>query len=291
MKERVVVFGPESGLVGIVTEPDILRRPPPPVVLLLNAGMQPRVGPNRLHVKIARRLAKQSVPSLRFDFSGIGDSLRPRDGLPFRQSAVIETREAMDFLAEEAPQTSFVLVGICSGADAALRVADADPRVAGAILIDGYTYPTPRYYLHRYALGALAWRRWRNLLSWDHHVWQSLFRRTPAEEVEADVGFYALPPRQTAETSFRRLVERGVNLCMIHTVEGGTYYADQFFDAFPSLRDNARIRVHFIPGADHVFTALWSQEQLINRIDAWITTTDWGSAALRPETRSAAPRA
>lgn len=284
MNERVVVFGPEGSLVGIITEPDTVRRPSLPALLLLNAGMQPRVGPNRLHVKIARRLAQRGVVSLRFDFSGIGDSLRPRHGRPFCESAVIETREAMDFLAAEVQPTSFVLAGICSGADAAQRAAELEPRVSGTILIDGYTYPTARYYVHRYALGALAWRRWRNLLSRDHHVWRSLFRRKSSDEAEADVGFFELPPREGAEASFRRLLDRGVNLCMIHTVEGGYYYAGQFFDSFPSLRGRERISVHFIPEADHVFTALWSQDRLIDRIDEWFETADWSAAPVRGPT-------
>ena len=100
MRERTLLFGDGKSLVGIITEPppsdEVLARP---AVILLNAGLLHRIGPNRVHVRLARRLAEAGFVVMRFDYSGIGDS-RPRtDDTPFARSALAETRQCMDVLA------------------------------------------------------------------------------------------------------------------------------------------------------------------------------------------------
>src|SRR5205823_3052307 len=58
-----------------------LRATPRRAIVLLDAGATYRIGPNRLHVELARRLARDGDLVLRIDQSGIGDSA-PRDGAP-----------------------------------------------------------------------------------------------------------------------------------------------------------------------------------------------------------------
>jgi pimeloyl-ACP methyl ester carboxylesterase len=150
MKERTVLIGEDPALVGIVTEPgsasDVECRP---ACLLLNAGLVHRVGPNRLHVRLARELAAAGFRACRFDLSGRGDSEVRRDGLPFLESSVAEIRTVMDYLGKTGSRR-FVLMGICSGAVNALQLAAVDPRVAGCVAIDGPAYPTRRYYLEEH---------------------------------------------------------------------------------------------------------------------------------------------
>ena len=75
MTEQVLLFGTNRCLVGMLTEPEKSQVPADlPAFILFNAGLLHRVGPNRLHVTLARRLARRGFPVLRFDFSGIGDS-------------------------------------------------------------------------------------------------------------------------------------------------------------------------------------------------------------------------
>jgi hypothetical protein len=90
--EEAILFGTQSSLVGVITDPPVARQGRRlPAFLLLNAGLVHRVGPNRLHVKIARMLAAMGYVVCRFDFSGVGDSSVRRDSLPFAQSAISET--------------------------------------------------------------------------------------------------------------------------------------------------------------------------------------------------------
>jgi hypothetical protein len=72
MNEEAVLIG--GSLVGILSRPPAGVDPAMPGVLLLNAGRIHRVGPNRLYVAIARRLAAMGFAVCRFDLSGIGDS-------------------------------------------------------------------------------------------------------------------------------------------------------------------------------------------------------------------------
>ena len=94
--EEIVRFGPDEGLIGILnTARDGALDGA--AVLLLNAGVIHRSGPARLNQKIACGLATFGIPSLRFDFSGIGDSTLRCD-TSLRQRFVSDTQGAMDYL-------------------------------------------------------------------------------------------------------------------------------------------------------------------------------------------------
>ncbi len=71
MKESAFKFGKYESLVGIISDPfvDPNNRP---AVIILNSGLLHGVGPNCLHVKIARKLASVGFVVLRFDLFGIG---------------------------------------------------------------------------------------------------------------------------------------------------------------------------------------------------------------------------
>ncbi|MGH7928173.1 MAG: alpha/beta hydrolase, partial [Candidatus Binatia bacterium] len=76
MREEALLLGKTRSLVGILTDPPEAKRSTRlPGIILLNAGIIHRVGPNRMHVKIARTLAPMGFVVVRFDFSGIGDSI------------------------------------------------------------------------------------------------------------------------------------------------------------------------------------------------------------------------
>ncbi len=73
ISERPLFFERPAGrLFGILTEPAGPRRAL--CAVLLNAGPQRRMGPNRMWVQTARRWAARGVPALRVDMAAIGDS-------------------------------------------------------------------------------------------------------------------------------------------------------------------------------------------------------------------------
>lgn len=111
MIEEAVRLPSGEGLAGILTRPSGPGSADRPAALLLNVGLTYRVGPSRLYVRLARQLAADGIPTLRFDFSGVGDSPSRRDALQFAESAPLETTEAMDWMGQHLGAESFLLMG------------------------------------------------------------------------------------------------------------------------------------------------------------------------------------
>ena len=85
--EEAVIFGENHSLDGIITNPAAAGPiDSSPGVILLNSGLVHRVGPNRVYVKLARRLAGLGLTVLRFDYSGVGDSPNRRDSIALEES-------------------------------------------------------------------------------------------------------------------------------------------------------------------------------------------------------------
>src|SRR5690606_23478543 len=131
-----------------------------------NAGILHRIGPNRLHVRLARRLARAGVTSLRLDLPGLGDSRTLGTSASVAEQNQRAVSAALDALEGRGVAHRFVLFGLCSGADDASRCACADPRIVGMCLIDPPTlFPTWR----SRATHALRWakrpRSWFRLVT------------------------------------------------------------------------------------------------------------------------------
>jgi len=274
-----VWFGATKSLSGILTEPE---RPQTdrPAVLLLNAGLLHRVGPNRLHVVLARRLAEAGLPVLRFDYSGLGESDVRRDEVPIEQSAVAEGLEAMEFLETSGVAERFVPMGICSGAENAQRLAHEDERVVGAVLIDGYAYRTGGYHLREYARHVLSPRSWRRLLSRPLALRSVLgqgraaMAPAPAERNPGGLDYERpFPPRETCLKEMTQILARDVELFLIFTGGGMAEYYNhprQLAEMFPSLAGHPRLRHEFMKRADHTFTLRSHQEEVMASIGAWV---------------------
>lgn len=281
MRERALEFGDPATLVGVWTEPDPEIRGERPAVLLLNAGILHRVGPSRMNVRLARALADQGFPCLRFDFSGIGDSPSRPDSLPFEESSVREIRAAMDHLEETRGVDRFVLFGLCSGADAALHGAVADERVVGLVPVDGHAYRTWRYYVHRYLPRLFRAQSWKNLLTGRTYVGPWIRRllgrdgggeqgdRRPDEEVR--IFQRPQPPREEAEEWMRTLVDRKVR--MLHVFSGGMAenynYHSQFRDMYRRVDFRGLARVAYFEDSTHTFTDLVHLDRLVRTVTAW----------------------
>jgi len=266
--ERVFMFGSHGGLVGVLTEPaDQLRRSSNPAILFSNIGLNHRVGPNRLYVELARKLAAEGFVSLRFDLSGFGDSEPRREGPPDRERATLDTREAMSFL-ERYGASQFVLVGLCSGVDSAHSTALVDDRVAGAIFIEGYAYRNWGFWLRHSTTRNLQPARWSRFL----RVRADRMRgRPPLADLNElpDVFERTYPPRGQFAADLERLDRRGVRMLFVYTInaDGRYNYRNQFHDTF-GFRD--RIDVEFYDRADHVFSTASHRELLFARLVSWL---------------------
>ena len=105
-------------------------------IVMIVGGAQYRVGAHRLYVQLARHLAANGVPVLRFDCRGMGDSGGEPPGFEHIQPDIAAAIERLQTLQ---PQLKAVLLwGLCDGASAALLCATQLPLVKGLILVNPY---------------------------------------------------------------------------------------------------------------------------------------------------------
>ncbi|HYC36419.1 MAG TPA: alpha/beta fold hydrolase [Usitatibacter sp.] len=143
ISEETCRFGDGARLFGILARKS--ADPDRPAVLLFNAGSVHHVGPGRVYVTIARRLAALGFPCLRFDLEGLGDSVGgegARENHPYPATAPRDARAAIEYLREAHGYSRFIPIGLCSGAHTAFHAALAieDARIDEAILVNPLTY-------------------------------------------------------------------------------------------------------------------------------------------------------
>lgn len=291
--EIACVFGSQCQLTGVYTAPSGAHEDQPCAVYL-TADLLHHIGPSRLHVELARHLASQGIAGLRFDLSGAGDSEPGSLAGNFRERSIREVREAMDYLQAHHGQQRFVLVGLSSGADDALATAQQDPRVAGAVLLNGYAYPAGHFRFYRtlklFLRRLLMWQALRN------RVTGSLQRLMPesrtalvGEAVSADADAAALsgqermrvvghddnsrdiPPQEETARVLERLCQAEADLLFVYTgSEHDTYaYEGQLGAMFPGLRDNPHLSERYIQEADHTLVLKDDRAKVIGWIGEW----------------------
>ena len=234
-------------------------------MVILNAGVLHRIGPHRLHVVLARRLAERGFPTLRLDLGGIGDSIPSSDAATFRESAVADTRMAMSGLATP----RYVVFGVCAGADNALATAQVDDRVAGIVLVNPYVYLTRQSKL-RHLRARLAGMTAIETVGWGIGFVEQRLRRVAAPAA-APGGGREYPPIADFRRQLGALVAKGVQILAVYSGTHGAKYnhADQLFELFPELR--GRVECVYCPTANHTFTELDAQAELIAVVETWIS--------------------
>jgi pimeloyl-ACP methyl ester carboxylesterase len=280
--ERPLAFGAPASLVGILTRP---TRPAAvqdgadrPAVLFLNAGILHRVGPNRMHVELARALAGLGIMSLRFDLAGIGDSPARTDGLPLGDGVRLDVDAALSEL-RAAGARRVVVFGLCAGADNALRTATRHEDVVGLVLLDPTVFRTPGWYVRR-ALPQLmdpqAWRRWAR-----HPKVRDFVDRLRGAAPEAQVDDAARPEyfytglrtREEVEQHLAVLLPRRVQL--FYAFSGGWAdlynYESQLLDNHPTLDFRGRLRLRHYPSADHTYSRRVERARLYADLLSWFS--------------------
>jgi len=280
MREHTVVFGDDSPLVGIITEPDGGYQENVPVFLFLNAGLDHRAGPHRLYVTLARKLAAVGVASLRFDFSGIGDSPASRSLDAPEDRGVAEARQAMNFLARSVRSEAFVPLGLCSGANVGFALAATDRRVVGAVLINPTTMPAEhtkeqseealkRAQAHHHESRLRDWKSWTRVLTGRSNA-MSVYRSTVRLAGHAFRGQSA-PRRKDVDLGLLpELGTRGVELLAVFS-EGdlGLELLTTHVGSFENLAPLNRFQLEIVRDTDHILTPLHDQQRMEALVLNW----------------------
>ena len=231
--------------------------------------MTPSVGPFRMSVEIAERLAALGLTVLRIDQSGKGESpLRP--GLSPADAALLDFDEAFHYL-EQSGVRRVLLIGLCSGAFDALRIAADRASVSGLVMLDGYVRRTSRWYWHdtlgrglrlleRGPLGAL-----RRLAGKRDYV-----SPEPPETVLADNRDLKLMDQRPL---YGVVLERGLKMLSIFSSGFYPYNHDGQLTRFlaPDI-DTHGLREVYFPEADHTYTLILHRQRLVETIADWVAS-------------------
>jgi exosortase A-associated hydrolase 1 len=161
-EEQAVTFHCQGApLYGIASVPQQSGRRG---VLIVVGGPQYRVGSHRQFALLARSLAAQAIPAMRFDYRGMGDS--GGDPRTF-EDVGLDLRAAIDqFIATVPGMDEVVVWGLCDAASAALFYGAGDPRVCGLVLLNpwvrtsgGHAKATLKHYYLERLLQPALWRK------------------------------------------------------------------------------------------------------------------------------------
>jgi len=259
--DEVIAFGDGRGF-GLLSRAHGARRRAPTVVLL-NAGLTHRIGPFRIYVRLARRLAAEGFDVLRFDLPRVGDG----DARPAESAEAVVTG-VLDTLQQRAGAREFVLGGICSASDLAWRIVQNEPRVSGLLLYDAFADRGPWFRIARLRR-ALA----RPLAQWPGLAWRVLGRLRVQKPA---TGFDAQSARDWPEPAVFRaqtaaLLDRGVQILAMYTGGVSKYllHPRQLGTTFGMKRPDPRLELHYWPDYDHLLLPPDDRERMVDTVVAW----------------------
>lgn len=270
MREIAVQIGQPTPLTGIITQPKQFDASKP-AVLILNSGLMHHIGTCRLSVKIAREIADAGFLTIRFDFSGLGDSAARRGTSSFRESSLAELKEVLDYLQETKGITKFISYGLCSGADASYEIAKADKRIIGIAQIDAYAYTNWKWFIYRY-LGNL-----KNVSAWLglFERLSKLFKTKPTNDEQE---FYEVaddqrehPSRDEVAMNLNKICERDVHIYNIFT--GDTIeinYDNQYREAFSDVDFKNLLTLEYYEELEHIITSPEYQKLIPQKLANWV---------------------
>ena len=252
-------------------------------ILVVVGGPQYRVGSHRQFVLLARALAEEGVPVMRFDHRGIGDSDEPFRGFEALNADIGAAIDA--FLARCPAIREVVLWGLCDAASAILFYAHTDSRVAGIVVLNPWVrtqQSEARTYLRHY-----YWSRlrdpalWRAVVSGHLNVLEASWsflrvlaqRFNPSQRSETKQASTSLAAGTLPERMALGLARfRGPVLLIM---SGQDLTAREFEDsarastAWRSLMVAARLTRRDLADADHTFSCRPWHDKVV----AW--TSEW----------------
>jgi len=272
MKEKVLRIGKPQALTAIASIPE-KNLSADMAVVIVNAGVMHHIGPSRNSVRVARELAQSGYLALRFDFSGIGDSV-PRSGTQsFTESSAKEISEVMDYLEKSKGIRRFTLMGLCSGADTIYETALQDERVHALCQIDPFCYRTPRWKFNYWLARLSDPGHWLRFLKRRVSQLKEKSKNKSREgNVELPTYIRDFPPRTEVRDGLNKLFKRNVRLLALFT-NGQTKiynYEKQFVDSMPDVDFKDLFTTAYYKNCSHIINEPDQQFMVTSKIINWV---------------------
>lgn len=272
-EERAINFDNDrlSGVLTVAVSAPVEQA----VVVLLNAGLLHKVGSFRMNVEIARALSDQGMHTFRFDLSRIGDSHSSAHNGDYQASVIHDIACAFDELSRIIKAQKFIVIGLCTGADNAHRIAVADPRVCGAVFIDGYAFPTFKFQAIRLLKAITSAPRILKIMR-DRLPFRAQSRSNISANSEQAQFEWTLPAKQQVEAEFTTLVSRGIKMLFIFTgaARGHYNYQQQMLDSFKGLDFGNCLEVQINARSDHSFILSSDRRALVADVVKWFSSNN-----------------
>ncbi len=263
-----------------------------PLVIMLNAGAVHHIGVNRSHVVLARQLALRGTSSIRIDLEGLGDSAVGDDPVAPRLYSTRSLQSLVTTLTALREERKVVVIGLCAGAYSAYHGA-LQQQVDGAILINPQTFSfkdgdsldvASNRSVYKEAASVrgsmLQLSSWKRVVQGQVNVarsvrviaHQSLLRtRTRSSQFLTSIG---LIQATDVERKLRKLAELQTKTLFIFSKsDPGFDYLDEVLSGRThSLVEKGVFELRTIDRADHTFTPLGTQAELLQLIVDWLQT-------------------
>ena len=296
IEEPVWIPVPQSRMFAILSRGS-QHASPGRVVLMLSSGAQRRVGPGRLHVMLARRLAARGVVALRVDLPGIGDAAA-RGGEPenlvYPREIMADLQAMIGHLRQRWPDATFHALGICSGGYHGLQMVRERAGIASVVVMNPLTFewpgespllePLPDFKvareMSRYRRNLFSLQPWRKMLRGEVDVLRisallaSRVRQRVAHAGRELARLLHLPLRNDLAGELTRATAQGAVLHFVFSENepGEDLLRGQAGRAVGRLERQRRLHLHHLDDADHTFTGEAARERLATLIDALFAT-------------------
>lgn len=288
--EQPFVFSCEGEeLVAVLHLPKTPEKAGKTGVLVIVGGPQYRVGSHRQFLHLARHLAKENIPVMRFDYRGMGDASGELLGF---ENVQVDIQNAIDNFMQKVPELEgVVLWGLCDAASAACFYAPSDKRVAGLVILNPWVRSEAgeaKAFLKHYYLQRLFSRQlWSKVLKGNFNISASLaslvsmLKRSSSSEdksvVESEIACTVEPLKQPS-TNLPEKVQSSLKAYqgpVQYIMSGNDLTAAEFDDAvkgsksFTRLLKQKRMQREDLKSADHTF----SKREWRDKVAAW--TVSW----------------
>jgi len=257
-------------------------------VVLIVGGPQYRVGSHRQFVQLARSLAANGTPVLRFDYRGMGDSEGVFRGFEFIHDDIAAAIGQLQILNSGIDEV--VLMGLCDAATAASFYAQSDERVKGLVMLNPWVQSEDgkaRALLKYYYLERIFSRNfWRKILSGEFKFTASAtsFRKNLAlafgrrgqedpDTRDTDVKATGTTQRLCLQMEDALAKYRGKLLLVLSGRDLTAIEFKESINRSPRMQkilSSTSVEKCEIPDADHTFSIKESKQKLTDIVIQWL---------------------